>query len=152
MSNASGRGAASHRDNLPSIRWRSWPLADDLLRTMIVVVGLVVAWVVVRWVTGQTAMAVIALVALAISLWRFFLPVSYELSVEGVDQWFFGHKRRIPWKTVRRYEIRPAGVLLLPRSERCPMDVFRGLYLPWGNRREEILAQLHSYLGESDEG
>jgi len=152
MSSASGRHTGSSRsERLQSIRWRSWPLVDDLSRTVIVVIGLVAAWVLVRWTTGQTLLALMALVVLAVSLWRFFLPTSYEISDEGLDQWFFGYRRRIHWKAIRRYEIRSAGVLLLPHADRRAVDVFRGLYLPWCERRDEVLAQIASYLGEPAE-
>lgn len=96
--------------------------------------------------TGRIHLALLAAAVLAASLWRFFLPVTFELNADGVNQYFFGRHRSIIWKEIRRYELRPAGVLLSPFSDSCPMDAFRGLFLPWGDRRDEVLGQIRYYL------
>ena len=95
-------------------------------------------------------MPLLALVALATALWRFFLPVVFQLSEEGVDQWLFGRRRRIPWQAIRRYEVCSAGVLLLPHEDRPVMAAFRGLYLPWSTHRDEVLVHVHHYLDRPD--
>ena len=129
------------------IRWQSWPLRDSGVRTLLVLLGLLVAAVVVRWTTGRTILALVALLALIAALWRYFLPVEFELSQQGVDQWVFGRRRRISWKAVRRYEEYPAGVLLLPHEDRSAMAAFGGLFLPFKTHRDEILAHLRQYTG-----
>jgi len=152
MSTTPGQRAASGPQGPPlSMRWRSWPLREDVPRAVIVVMGLVAAWVVVRWVTGQTHLALMALAVLVIALWRFYLPVWFELSVEGVNQQVLGRQRRVPWQAIHHYEVCSAGVLLLPPADRCPMDVVRGLFVPWGNHHEEVLAQVRYYLGRPKE-
>jgi hypothetical protein len=130
----------------PSLQWRSWPLRESLPAAFFVPVGLLAAGGAVRWVTGQTHLALVAVAALAIALWRFFLPVSFELNSEGVSQWVFGRRRRIAWREIRRYEVCSSGVLLLPRPDACPLDACRGLHLPWGKHRADVLAHIHYYL------
>jgi hypothetical protein len=117
---------------------------------VLVVIGLLAAAVVIRVLSGHTVMTLLALAALVAALWRFFLPVVFELSDRGVDQWVLGRHRRIPWRAVRRYEICSAGVLLLPREDRSAMAAFRGLYLPWEAHREEVLARVRHYLDRPD--
>ena len=130
----------------PSIQWRVWPLAESLPAAVLVSAGLLGGGAAVRWVTGQTHLALVAVAVLAIALWRFFLPVWFELNSEGVSQWVFGRPRRIAWRKIRRYEVCSSGVLLLPRADARPLDVCRGLYLPWGKHRSEVLAHVHYYL------
>jgi len=147
MSSASDQHALSAQaDPLPSVRWRSWPLVDELPRASLVLLALVAAAAAIHWATGEVSAALLAAAALCVALWRFFLPVWFELSAGGVDQWIFGRRRRIPWGAIHRYEVRSTGVLFLPRADRCPIDAFRGLYLPFSTRREEVLAQIHHYL------
>ncbi len=121
-------------------------MCDDAARTALVVIGLLAAAVLVRWLSGQTHLAVMALIALAAALWRFFLPVEFELSERGVDQQIFGRRRRIPWQAIQRCEVGSAGVLLLPDEDRSGMAPFRGLYLPWSGRRGEVLTLIGHYL------
>ena len=110
------------------------------------VVGLLMAGVGVGWLSGEVYLGLAALAALAVALWRFFLPVVFELSEKGVDQRLLGRQRRIPWEAIGRHEVRSAGVLLLPHDDRSAMAPMRGLYLPWASRRDEVLAHVRHYL------
>ena len=130
----------------PSLQWRSWPLGESLSAAVLVPAGLLAAGAAIRWVTGQTHLALLAVAALGIALWGFFLPTAFELNSEGVSQWLLGRRRRIPWREIRRYQVRASGVLLLPSADACPLDACRGLYLPWGRHRPEVLAHVHYYL------
>jgi len=134
-------------DPPPSVRWRSWPLRDKMLTALTVVIGLIAVGLATGWVTDKAHLGLLAAAVLAVGLWRFFLPVTYELNSDGVNQRVLGRHRCIPWNRIRHYEVNSRGVLLLPFSDRCPMDAFRGLYLPWGSRRDEVLAQLRYYVG-----
>jgi hypothetical protein len=130
----------------PLVRWRSWPLRENPLIGMLALAGLVGAGMYVYWATGRMHLAIGAALALAVAGWRFFVPVTFELNSEGVHQWFLGRHRRIPWTEVRRHRVFRSGTLLLPYERDAPIDVLHGLFLPWGRRREEILAQLRYYL------
>ena len=130
----------------PSIRWQSWPVRDEPVRSAVIGGGLLIAVVTVYWLTGRIYLAAAALAALMISLWRFFLPAVHELSDAGVDRWLFGRQRRIPWQAVGGYEICSAGVLLLPHKDRSAMAALGSRYLPFSIHRDEILANVHYYL------
>ncbi len=135
----------------PLVRWWSCPIRDSILGACLVPVGLAAAGMGVYAATGRVHLAIFAVLVLVLSLWRFFVPVSFELNVDGVNQWVFRRHRRISWDEIHRYEVCSKGVLLLPHTDYCPMDAFRGLYLPWRNRREEVMAQVHYYLDPRDE-
>jgi hypothetical protein len=109
-------------------------------------IGLAILTVAIGWLSGEAYLGLAALAALVVALWRFFLPVVFELSGKGVDQRLFGRQRRIPWRAIRRWEVRSAGVLLLPDEDRSAMAPFRSLYLPWATCRDEVLAHVHHYL------
>lgn len=145
-------GSSRRRDQVrtdgppPTLTWRCWPAREHAVGTLIVLAGLAAAGAGVRLLTGQTHLALFAVGVLGLALWRFFLPVAFELNPEGVDQWLLGRHRRVHWTAVRRYEVCSAGVLLLPFADRSAMDAFRGLYLPWGDHREAVLFQVRYYL------
>lgn len=147
MSTGSRRREPSWTDDPPpTLSWRCWPLVEHALGASLFVAGLAAVGVGVHWLTSQIHLAVLAVAVLLLAMWRYFLPIHYELTPDGVDQWMFGGHRRIPWTAIRRYEVCPSGVLLLPFADRSAMDAFRGLYLPWGDRREEVLFQVRFYL------
>jgi hypothetical protein len=130
----------------PPVQWRSWPLCEHIPASVAVVGGLIAAGVGVRWITGETHLALLAVVVLVLAMWRFFLPKLFELNAEGVNQWLLGRYRRILWSEIRCYRVCSSGVLLLSRAEARPIDVFGGLYVPWGKRRDEVLAQVRYHL------
>ncbi len=134
-------------DPPPSVRWRIWPLLDRPGRGVAVLSAMAFAGLVAQWATGRPQLGLLVSVVLVTSVWRFFLPTSFELDRNGIDQRRFGHRRRIPWKAIRRLERCAAGVLILHHADDCPMDRLRGLFLPWGEKRREVLAHIDFNLG-----
>lgn len=113
------------------------------------IAGLLTAALVVRMATSQTYLAIAALAVLLIALWRYFVPVTFELSSDGVTQSVLGRKRRIPWRAIARHETADAGVLLLGEEDPSLMAPLRGLYVPWGSHRDEVLRHMSYYLGKT---
>ncbi len=125
----------------------NWPLYDDGLSAW-AVVALALGTSIVTYVVGQSIlMAAFCLAALALALWRLWIPVQFEFGPKGVTQTILGRTRRIPWSAVRRCEIRRAGLLLLPLADRRPLAAIRGLYIRWRGQRAELLAIMKHYLG-----
>lgn len=130
----------------PPVRWRSWPLVERPLVSLALGAALAALGVGVWHAAGQVRLALAALAAVLVSLWRFFLPTTFELDADGVHEWRFGRHRHTPWSWIRRYQVCSAGVLLLPHDTPCPLDALRGLYLPWAEHREAVVAHVHYYL------
>lgn len=133
----------------PPLLWRSWPVWENGWRSVLVIAGLLAAALVVRLATSQTHLAIAALAVLLIALWRYFVPVTFELSGDGVTQSVLGRKRRIPWRAIGHHETADAGVLLLPEEDPSLMAPLRGLYVPWGSHRDEVLRHIDYYLGKT---
>ena len=133
---------------LEPIRWRSWPLMKSPVRSGAVLAGVATVGLLVWAAVGNWLLGLLAAAALAVSLWRFFMPVTFALSEYGVDQWVYGRRLRIPWQAIRRYQVCSAGVLLVPHGERTIMAPFRSLYLPWEGHCDEVLAYMRHYLDE----
>jgi hypothetical protein len=130
------------------IRWQSWPLRDERLRALLLLIGIVAVGLLVQTLTGRVYLSLLAVAVLMIASWRFFLPVVIELSDEGVSQQRFGRQHRTAWQSIRRYEVCSTGVLLLPDEDRSILASFRGLFLPWATHRDEVLAHVHHHLDQ----
>jgi hypothetical protein len=96
------------------------------------------------YVSGSILWTALATGAIGLSMWRFFVPAYYEFSAMGVTQQILHRRRRIAWQFIERCEICRAGIFLLPHD--APLAVFRGLYIPWGAHRAEVLALIQFYL------
>jgi hypothetical protein len=126
---------------------RDWPLVQRpggaiAALALAAAASCLVGWQTARWELGAAAGA-----ALALILWRTWLPVRYELGSGGIVRVVLGRRLRIPWTAIPRYELREDGVLLLPDAVATPLSSLRGLYLHWGRQKEPVLAALDYYLG-----
>jgi len=143
--------SADHNSDVPqtstdSLCWQSWPVREQTLRSLLVTAGLLVGTVVVYLIAGRVVLSLLALAAVMTALWRFFVPVQFELSEVGLGQRILGRQRRIPWHAIARYDVCSDGVLLSPEEELLPMTPLRALYLPWTTHREEVLCRVRCYL------
>ncbi len=134
-------------DPPPSVSWRVWPLFNQPLRGAGIMTATALAGLIIYWATGRPQLGLLVTVALLASIWRFFLPSSFELNRYGLNQQRFGQQRRVPWKSIRRHERCQTGVLLLPHTDDCPLDRLRGLFLPWADNRTEVLTHIDFHLG-----
>lgn len=130
----------------PPCTWRSWPLAERGWRRRLLPGAILAAGVTVGLSTDRPGWALATTVLLAIAAWRYFVPVVYELGTLGITQQVFSRQRRLPWRSIGGYEIRSSGVFLSPQSEPGPLDAFGGLYLPWCDHEDEVLASVEYYL------
>lgn len=122
-----------------------WPLRQRPGSSLVAVaiaaaVSWLVGWSWQPWAGGAAA------AILAVTLWRVWLPVTYEIGISGVTQIVLGRRRRIPWLAVRNYVVHADGVLLVPDAEVRPVSPLRGLFLPWLDQREKVLANVEYYV------
>jgi hypothetical protein len=130
------------------LSWRSWPIVDSLGEFFLLAAALLGGPIVVFQYAG-VGYALFTAAALVFVAWRHFVPTQFELSALGVTQTRVGRSQRIPWISIDRYLIGRTGVYL--SSAGAPLEMFRGLYLPWGKHREQILTTLRYYLPRAEE-
>jgi hypothetical protein len=135
---------APRRSAPAPVRWRSWPIAEGgrAIGSLAALGAVVIA--VVALTTWNIVWSLVAAGLLAAAAWRSFVPIDFEVSAQGITQEVLGRRRRISWKSIAVCEVCRAGVWLSPTAGR--RSFFAGLYLPWGARRNEILALFEYYL------
>jgi len=122
----------------------NWPLRDEGLKSW-AMLATAVALVAAVWSIWRDApFTILAATALALSLWRLWLPVKWELGLTGVTQTALGLRRRIPWMAIARFEYAPAGVWLFSDREESSL---RGVFIGYGGQRERVTACIDYYLG-----
>lgn len=130
-----------------NLRLVNWPLRDDGVYAwtfVLFVVGLAVAAGVIA---RSSATVLLSLAIMSIAMWRMWVPVIFEFGPRGVHQTVFRSKRRIAWSAVRRCTIRKRGVLLLFSDDPSPLANALGLYIRWGEHKEQLLTIIRYYTG-----
>jgi hypothetical protein len=123
-----------------------WPLRQQPLGSLAALAAAAgMSWL-VGWSLAQPWWGAAAAGGLAVALWRTWLPVTFEIGVAGVTQVILGRRRRIGWPAIRGWQVRGGGVLLVPDVRVTPLAPLRGLYLPWLNQRDKVLANVEYYL------
>jgi len=146
---STGSSNASRPATPVPIAWRVWPVVDSVWELLGLATVLVVVPLVVWSLSGRTALTAICTIAVGAVVWRHFVPTICEINALGVTEKIFSRTRRIPWLSIDRYVVGRKGVFLT--SAGAPLEVFRGLYLPWGSHRDQILSSLRYYLPNAED-
>lgn len=131
------------------IAWRVWPVVDSVWE-FLGLTAVVVAVPLVTWsLSERRSLTAISMIAVGVVVWRHFVATTFEINALGVTEKIFTRSRRIPWLSIDRYVVGRKGVFLT--SAGAPLELFRGLYLPWGSHRDQILSSLRYYLPNAED-
>src|SRR6476646_3049426 len=129
-----------------TIRWRSWPLADDWRWSWLLPVGILCVGAVAAWLGGGWPIGTVAVGTLAVALWQYLLPVTYEICSLGVRRYALGRMRLVPWSAIRAYQLRPTGVVFYQRSDPTAVDLLNSLFVPYPSDEDEVVVAVRLNL------
>jgi hypothetical protein len=135
----------------PALTIESWPLRDEpiastLLLGTSLVVGLAVGLVGQNWLIGLAS--ALALVLALRGLW---LPAEYQLNELGVRRTVLGRSRRTPWREIGGYQIGSTALALWPDRQFTLRSMLRGMTIPYGDRRDQLVAIVEHYMTHADD-
>ncbi len=131
----------------------NWPLVQDGWRSVIYFLLTVGFTSTLFYLSGSPTSAALGCLAISISMWRFWLPVRFQLSPLGVVQICLGRQRFIPWRHIKRHETLRSGVMLFFSTERSPLSLLSTLYIGWREQRTAFLQLINnSTNGERGSG
>ena len=122
------------------LRWKSHPIVDEYPRSLLLPVIVLAVCIAVHFLFGGPGWALLAAAFLAVSLARYFLPTTCELSGDGARLRFLGAVRLMPWSRVRRVDVLPGAVLLSPFEKPSRLDSFRGVYMRLCRNADEVVS------------
>ena len=132
------------------ITWTVWPMGEVSPSIAFVAICVIGSSASTWWVTGKWVLALGVAAAVAAAAWRAFIPHTYELNSLGLSIEVGGWRWRVAWRNIAAYELGKSGVYLAPRGSRWPW--LRGHYLPWKDRRAEVVSLLEYYVGPNRGG
>jgi hypothetical protein len=134
-----------------SIRWRNWPLVDCAAWPWLALIGIAAVGGFVFWMGGSWFLALAVMAALAVILWQFLVPVTYEATSLGLRRYALGRVRLVPWQAIRAYQLRPTGVVLYQTPDPTRLDLLRSLFVPYPTDEDEMLVAVRMYLPHATE-
>jgi hypothetical protein len=98
---------------------------------------LVVVWAIAS--AFGTEWFFVSAIILILFLAGYFFPTHYLLDSQAVSaRGLFSRKKR-HWSGLKKYEVGNKGIHLSPYARPSKLESLRGIYLPFGTKREEIL-------------
>ena len=124
----------------------NWPLRDDWAFAGSSLLGTVLlGWLVARATESASAGFVCGL-AMQLTLWRLWLPVTFEFGPRGIVQSVLGRARLVTWNRISAVRLRPAGILITFDQRELPLAVFSSLYVRWRDQQTAVLAVVRQYV------
>jgi hypothetical protein len=131
---------------LPVMQLRTWTPVDEPLHFAF---GFVCVLAFIGFLFGSAGAlpAVLAALMLTAALWRFLLPIRYELDARGVQEIVLGHRSFWRWNEFVRYEIDPQSVCLIGDARDYPLVRAASVTLFSEQRHLELVHLVATYLG-----
>lgn len=127
------------------LRVTNWPLRDNPVGVSVVALGCVLIAIGTGVVSGSVPMAMLALLALTLSLWQLWIPITTEFDPRGIVLTLLGQRRRIAWQSIDHLELHEAGVFLCAGPQSARRAALDTIFLPWGKDRESISSFCQNY-------
>ncbi|HEY3157077.1 MAG TPA: hypothetical protein VGK76_10720 [Candidatus Eisenbacteria bacterium] len=132
-----------------SLEWSVWPAREKPWTAAVLLGSLVVLGVVIAQGTGDKVLGVAAPVFVLASVGSFIAKTEYRLSPDAIEVRTLGVVRSRPWAEMRRATVDRNGVFLSPFEKRSWLEAYRGVRLPFGGNRDQVLAFVESRVKTS---
>ena len=121
-----------------SLEWSSFLAAENKTRTLLVTLFLLALFAII-YVSFGSLWFIVSMLLLGGSVAPYFAPTRYKMTEEGVEAFQFFHTTRKTWESFRSYYEDRRGVLLSPFDRPSRLENYRGLYLRFGGRKDEVM-------------
>lgn len=146
MSAPSSRRAVSPTSSTVEIQ--SWPIRDEGLRGWSPLAAALLLSIFLSNSSVGVGAGVVAFVLLAIASWRSWMPVRFFLDTRGLRFCLGRRERLLPWPLVAGYRVERHGVTIFPATKGITgIDSLRGIYVPFADQQDAVLAMLDDFKG-----
>ena len=115
---------------------------------MLVGLGFAIVGTLIHFMLASPAIDCVALLALGLSGWKFFVAIDLTVDDGGVEQQWLGGRRRDGWNSFRAFSALTDGFILWPSENCCPLDAANGLFLPCTAQKADLMVLLRRHLVE----
>ena len=149
---ARDRSASPAAPDAPqALEWSVWPARRRPWAAGVLLASLVVLGVLIAKETGDRVLGVAAPLMVLATVGSFIAKTEYRLTPETIEVRTLGVARARPWGEMRRATVDRHGVFLSPFEKRSWLEAYRGVRLPFGGNRDQVVAFVESKLPVSVE-
>jgi len=135
-----------------TLEWSVWPARERPWAAAVLLASLAVLGVLIAQGTGDRVLGMAAPVFILLSVGSFIAKTHYRLTPESIEVRALGVSRARPWGEMRRATVDRGGVFLSPFEKRSWLEAYRGVRLPFGGNRDQVVAFVETKLPVSFEG
>ena len=135
-----------------AFNWSCHPLKKRPLVSVAVTLFVIFAVFYVYYSFDSVGFALLTFIVFSLSLARYYFPTHYRLSEKGVTIKTPTQTISKAWSEYRSFYPDKNGVLLSPFAEPSRLENFRGIYLMYGGKREDIISYIKKYINSSGVG
>ncbi|MCH7691549.1 MAG: hypothetical protein IIA17_10975 [candidate division Zixibacteria bacterium] len=133
-----------------AFNWSCHPVRKRPLVSVLVTLFVIFAVAYVYYSFDSVGFALLTLIVFSLSLARYYFPTHYRLSEKGVTIKTPTQTISKQWSEYRSFYPDKNGVLLSPFVEPSRLENFRGIYLMYGGKREQIISYINKYISSAD--
>ncbi|MEW6685046.1 MAG: hypothetical protein AB1393_02415 [Candidatus Edwardsbacteria bacterium] len=129
------------------LKWSIHPIRLSKWRAVIAILVPLLIWILIYFWFHSLFWLILAILLLSGAIWPFFVITHYQMDEQGVTvkRVFYTIKR--DWSKIRNFYPDRQGVLLSPFTKPSRLENFRGLYILFGDKKEEVLSYLGKRIG-----
>lgn len=132
----------------PTLEIKSWPIRDEGLRGWSPLAAALLLSALLSVSSVGIGAGLIAFVLLAVASWRSWVPVRFFLDTRGLRFCLGRRERLLPWPLVAGYRVERHGVTIFPATKGgSGIDSLRGIYVPFADKQDALLALLDDFKG-----
>lgn len=136
-----------------ALTWTKWPARERPWAAAVLLASLAVLGLLITQGTGDRVLGIAAPLFILGSVGSFIAKTTYRLTPETIEVKALGVSRTRPWSEMRRATVDPGGVFLSPFENRSWLEAYRGLRLPFGGNRDQVVAFVETKLPvQADDG
>ena len=136
---------------LEALEWSVWPARERPWAAVVLLASLAVLGVLIAQGTGDRVLGLAAPLFILVSVGSFIAKTHYRLTSDSIEVRALGVARARPWGEMRRATVDRGGVFLSPFEKRNWLEAYRGVRLPFGGNRDQVVAFVESKLPISTE-
>jgi hypothetical protein len=129
-----------------TLEWTVWPARERPWAAAVLLVSLAVLGILIAQGTGDGVLGVAAPLFVLVSVGSFIAKTRYRLTPDTIEVKSLGVSRARPWGEMRRATVDPGGVFLSPFEKRSWLEAYRGVRLPFGGNRDQVVAFVEAKL------
>lgn len=134
-----------------SFTWRVHPFRESVKTSVIVIAVIVFICAIVYISFGDIFWVILSFLFLFVSLSSFFFPTSFFLDEKEVKVKRVLTTISRPWERFKGFYFDKNGVQLTPFTYPSRLDNYRGLFLKFGNNKDDVINYIKKHLSQVTE-